>query len=81
VKRATIWIKTPAGRMRTPWAMLSVACGLLLFPRERVTFQFAVDGSEIDVPGETVADCAKMALAAGLLVIHGSVTLSVLDRR
>lgn len=81
MKRATINIRTLAGRVRTPGAMLSMAWSILLFPKERVTFQFALDGSEIDLPGETVADSAKIALAAGLLVIHGAVTLSVLDHR
>jgi hypothetical protein len=77
VKRATITIKTLAGRVRTPWAMLCAAASLLLVPRRKVTFTFALDGSELDMPGETVEDCARIALAAGLLVVYGSVVLDV----
>lgn len=77
MRRATITIRTLAGRVRTPWAMLCAASSLLLVPRRKVVFRFATDGSELSMPGETVADCARIALAAGLLVIYGSVVLDV----
>ena len=72
--RAGDRFKVASGFARTAWRAF-------VLPRPTITMQFVGLGREIDVAAQTLEDCAKLALAGGLILAYGAVKMDVIDVR